>query len=109
VRIDHQEILTFLGSDAQHRAFYVRLGLAKKEATYFIILIPQVPPTLQQYNRPDPSPYSQESYSQESQYGYYQQAPQQRPAFVPNPSFGDSGAEMSTYRVPGPLGLQQHY
>jgi hypothetical protein len=109
VRTDHQEILTFLGSDGQQRAFNVRLGLAKKEATYFIVLVLQVPATPQQYHQQSSSsPFSRESYSRDSQYGF--QPPQQvygasqGPQFVPNPGFGDPRGEMNPYRTPGPLG-----
>jgi hypothetical protein len=110
VRTDHQEIFTFPGSDGQQRAFHVRLGLAKKDATYFIVIMLQVPATPQQYHQPASSPFLRESYSRDSQYGY-QQTPQQQaygpnpgPPFVPNPGFGDPRGEMSAYRTPGPLG-----
>jgi len=43
LRTDHVEIFTFPGSDGQQRTFHVRLGLAKKHATYFVVLILQVP------------------------------------------------------------------
>jgi len=110
VRTDYQEIFTFPGSDGQQRAFNVRLGLAKREATYFIILMLQVPATPQQYQQPASSRFLRESYSRDSQYGY-QQPPQQQaygpnqgPSFAPNPGFGDPRGEMSAYRTPGPLG-----
>ncbi len=112
VRTDHSDTLTFPGSDGQQRAFHVRLGLAKREATYFIVLILQIiPATPQQYQQPSTSPFSRDSYSRESQYGY-QGAPQQQayapspglPQFVQNPGFTDPRGEMSAYRPPGPLG-----
>jgi hypothetical protein len=117
VRMDHHEILTFPGSDGQQRAFNVRLGLAKKEATYFIVLVLQVPATPQQtqqpqqpqqYHQPSSSPFPRESYSRDSPYGF--QAPQhvyganQGPSFVQNPGFSDPRGEMNAYRTPGPLG-----
>jgi hypothetical protein len=111
VRTDHLDTFTFPGSDGQQRAFHARLGLAKREATYFIVLILQIPATPQQYQQASTLPFSRESYSRESQYGY-QQAPQQQgyapnpgPApFVPNPGFADPRGEMGAYRPPGPLG-----
>jgi hypothetical protein len=36
---DHQDIFAFLGCDGQQRAFPVRLSLAKKGSTYFIVLV----------------------------------------------------------------------
>ena len=110
VRTDHHEVFTFPGSDGQQRVFHVRLGLAKKEATYFIILVLQMPATPQQYQQPASSSFPRESYSRDSQYGY--QPPQQQqvygpsqgPSFVPNPGFGDPRGDLSAFRPPGPLG-----
>jgi len=111
VRMDHQEMFTFQGSDGQQRAFQVRFGLAKKEATYFIAVAIQVPATPQGFHQASSSPY-RESYSRggETMYGY--QTPQQPYAqsqsgspFGPSQGFGDPrGGDMTTYRAPGPLG-----
>ncbi|KAN0096161.1 hypothetical protein V8E51_014966 [Hyaloscypha variabilis] len=112
LRTDHGETFTFPGADGQQRTFNVRLGLAKKDATYFVVLILQVPATPQQYQQPSTSPFSRESHSRESQYGYgYQQPPQQQiyapsqgpPPYVPNPNYADPRGDMSAYRPPGPL------
>lgn len=106
LRPDRQDMFTFQGPDGQQRTFQVRLGLAKKESTYFIVLLLNLPATPQTFSQPSSSPYSRESYSRDSQYGY--QTPQQvfaQPGaspFMSNPSFGDPRGEV--YRTPGPLG-----
>jgi hypothetical protein len=105
-RPDRQEMFTFQGPDGQQRTFQVRFGLAKKESTYFIVLILNLPTRPQTFNQPSSSPYSRESYSRDSQYGYH--TPQQifaQPGvspFIANPSFSDPRGEV--YRNPGPLG-----
>ena len=112
LRTDHPEMFTFSGSDGQQRNFQVRLGLAKKDATYFVVLILQVPATPQPYQQPSTSPFSRESHSRDSQYGYgYQQPPQQQvytpsqgpSPYVPSPGYADQ-REMGGYRAPGPHG-----
>lgn len=108
-RTDRQDMITFLSPDGQQRMFQVRFGLAKKDSTYFVIVVVVVPTTPQTYHQPSSSPFSRESYSRESQYGYqpqsvYQQS-QAAPAFMANPSFGgDMQGNVPTYRTPGPLG-----
>ncbi|KAE8450378.1 hypothetical protein EG329_006452 [Mollisiaceae sp. DMI_Dod_QoI] len=109
-RSDHPEMFTFHAPDGQQRTFQIRIGLAKKESTYFIILLIHVPNAPQLYQQPVTSPYSRESWSRESQqYGF--QTPQQSfpqnpgmPAFAQNPGFGDPRGDMTAYRTPGPLG-----
>jgi hypothetical protein len=39
VQFDHQDKFVFCGSDGRNRSFYVRSGLLKKNAIYFIVLI----------------------------------------------------------------------
>jgi hypothetical protein len=105
-RPDRQDMFTFQGPDGQQRTFQVRFGLAKKESTFFVVLLLNLPATRQTFNQPSSSPYSRESYSRDSQYGF--QTPQQvfaQPGaspFMSNPSFGDPRGEV--YRTPGPLG-----
>jgi hypothetical protein len=107
--LNRQETFNFQGLDGQQRIFQVRFGLAKKESTYFIILVLQMPVTPQTY-QPSSSPFSRESYSQDSPYRYqtpqHSYPPNQAPSpFTANPGFGDArGAEMSTFRGPGALG-----
>ncbi|PBP20619.1 c6 zinc finger domain containing protein [Diplocarpon rosae] len=105
-RTDRQEMFTFQAPDGQQRTFQVRLGLAKRDSTYFIVLLLVVPPaTPQTFHQPSSSPYSREPYSRDPQYGH--QTPQQscQPAHgassaSSNPGFGDR-VEMTGYRVPG--------
>ena len=105
-RANRQDMFTFQGPDGQQRTFQVRFGLAKKESTYFIVLLINPPPRPQIFNQSSSSPYSRESYSRDSsQYGY--QTPQQvfaQPSSSPymTPSFGDPRGDV--YRTPGPLG-----
>ncbi|RDW69561.1 hypothetical protein BP6252_08581 [Coleophoma cylindrospora] len=97
------EMFTFQGPDGQQRTFHVRFGLAKKDSTYFIVFVLHIPATPQTYHQPSSSPYSRESYSRDSQYGY--QTPQQAFAQAPNvspygqnPPFGDPRGEHLGYR-----------
>jgi hypothetical protein len=104
-RPDHQERFTFQGLDGQQRTFEVRLGLAKKESTYFIVILLNPSNRPQMFNQPPSSPFSRESYSRDSQYGYQTQQVFAQPSaspFLSNPPFGDPRAEL--YRAPGPIG-----
>ena len=101
-RMDHQERLSFQGPDGQQRAFQVRIGLAKRESTYFVVLLLDIPSTPQPYLPPS-------SFSRDSQYGFMaQQAAQQvnpiPSPFLTNPSFGDTRGETAAYRTQGVLG-----
>lgn len=107
-RIDRPEVFTFQGPDGQQRTFHVRFGLAKKESTYFIVFLLHIPATPQTFHQPSSSPYSRESYSRDSQYGYqtpqqaFTQTPTMSPYNMPNPPFGDPrGEPMMGYRPPG--------
>jgi hypothetical protein len=71
--MNRQEMFTFQGQDGQQRVFQVRLGLAKRESTYFIVLQLQMPATPQIY-QPTSSPFSREPYPQDSRFTY--QTPQ---------------------------------
>ncbi|KAK0120865.1 hypothetical protein ONS96_011065 [Cadophora gregata f. sp. sojae] len=109
VRTERQEMFTFQAPDGQQRTFQVRLGLAKRDSTYFIILLLVLPATPQTFHQPSSSPFSRETYSRDSQYGY--QTPQQgyqhsqgASPFGPTPGFGDPRGDMSAYRTPGALG-----
>ncbi|KAI9052830.1 hypothetical protein LZ554_003103 [Drepanopeziza brunnea f. sp. 'monogermtubi'] len=108
LRIDRQEMFTFQAPDGQQRTFQVRLGLGKRESTYFIVLLLVLPSTPQMYHQPSLSPYSRES--RDAQYGHqtsqqgYQPTPN-APPFVSTSGFsGDPRDEMTVYRANGPLG-----
>jgi hypothetical protein len=108
ILMNRQEMFTFQGLDGQQRVFQVRLGLAKRESTYFIVLQLQMPATPQTY-QPTSSPFPREPYPQDSRFTYqtpqHNYPPSQAPSpFVANPGFGDPRAEMGTFRTPGPLG-----
>jgi hypothetical protein len=111
LQLEHVEVMTFQGPEGQQRTLQARFGLAKKESTYFIAAIFQVPATPQAFHQPSPSPYNRDPYSREPQYGYQtpQQPfpPNQGPAsFIPNPAFGgDPRGDSMAYRPPGPLGM----
>lgn len=95
-KLDRQERITFQGPDGQQRAFLVRVGLAKKESTYFIILLLDLSMPSQAYPLPS-------SYSRDAQYGYLpQQVSNSIPSqYMASPPYGDQRGEMATYRAAG--------
>jgi hypothetical protein len=110
-RSDRQEMFTFHAPDGQQRTFQIRIGLAKKESTYYVVLLIHVPATPQSFPQQVTSPYSRDSWSRDSQQQYGYQTPQQTFAQNPNispfmatPGYGDPRADMTAYRTPGPLG-----
>jgi len=111
LQLEHVEVMIFQGPEGQQRTLQARFGLAKKESTYFIAAIFQVPAIPQTFHQPSPSPYNRDPYGREPQYGY--QTPQQPfpqnqgPAsFIPNPAFGgDPRGDAMAYRPPGALGM----
>lgn len=99
-RLDLQERITFQGPDGQQRAFQARIGLSKKETTYFIVLLIDLPMTPQTY-------VPQSPYSRDAQYGFMQPQQMSNPTpspYMTNPSFGDQRMEPVAYRNPVPLG-----
>ncbi|TVY16531.1 hypothetical protein LARI1_G005218 [Lachnellula arida] len=98
LQLEHQELVTFQGSEGQ-QLLQARFGLAKRESTYFIAVIFQVPATSQTSYQP-----FARDYPRESQYGY--QTPQQvfppgPSSFAPNPVYGDPRGD-SIYRASVP-------
>ncbi|CZT45327.1 uncharacterized protein RSE6_05627 [Rhynchosporium secalis] len=108
MRTDRLEMFTFQAPDGQQRTFQVRLSLAKRNSTFFIVLLLLLPATPQPFHQPSSPPY-REQYPRDSQYGYqtpqqgYQQPPGVSP-FAPQPGYGDPRGDMATYRTPGTLG-----
>ncbi|ESZ97729.1 hypothetical protein SBOR_1916 [Sclerotinia borealis F-4128] len=108
LRTDRPEVFTFQTPDGQQRGFHVQLGLAKKDSIYFVLLMVHIPTTPQPYQQSSSSPYSRDSVSRDSTYGYQtpsqltyaSQTPGTSP-FMSNPSFG---GDMLAYRTPGALG-----
>ncbi|TVY55349.1 hypothetical protein LSUE1_G010348, partial [Lachnellula suecica] len=108
LQLGHQEILTLQGLEGQQRTLQARFGLGKRDSTYFIAVVFQLPATPQTFHQP--SPYTRDPYSRESQYGY--QSPQHpfapnqgAPPFVPNPAYSDPRGDPMVYRAPGPMGM----
>lgn len=105
VRPNRQEVLTFQALDGHQRTFQVRMGLAKKDSTYFIAVLLSMP-SHQSFQPMPPSPFGREGYVRESQYGY--QPPQ--PGYMQSPNSSMFGAapnfdpRIATYRPPGSLG-----
>jgi len=107
IMMNRKEMFAFQGLDGQQRLFQVRLGLGKRESTYFIILQLQMLAT-PQTDQPTSLPFSREPYPQDSQFTYqtpqHNYQPSQAPSpFIANPGFGDPRIEMGTFRTPGPL------
>jgi hypothetical protein len=108
---DREETITFQAPDGQQRTFRVRLGLAKKESTYFIVIV-VVPMNPQPHQQQSAPLYHRETFSphptgRESQY-MYQTQPQptysspSQSSFMPGPPFDPRGDV--TYRAQGSLG-----
>lgn len=105
-RMEHQERITFHAPDGQQRTFQVRIGLAKKESTYIVALVLNIPATPQQY------PQSS-TYSREPQYAFMPQPSMNQPSPIPssymaNPTFTDQRGDGTTYRTPVPLSSNIH-
>ncbi|KAF5524079.1 hypothetical protein CGCA056_v005400 [Colletotrichum aenigma] len=66
-QLDRQDFFIFASSDGQPRSFSVRMGLAKRESIYFIVLLLNAAP---RYPYPSPSPHARDI-----PYSYQQQAP----------------------------------
>lgn len=107
-RLDRSEMITFQALDGQQRTFQIRFGLAKKESTYFVIVVISVPTTPQTFHQPTSSPYSRDAYPRDPQYGYQPQPVYQSShpsaSFMQNPPFGESQSNVTAYRTPGSLG-----
>jgi len=103
INFDRNENLTFPGTDGQQRSFRISFGLAKKDSTFFIGMLINVPTTPQVYQQ---SPTAYSPYARDLQYGFqgqpiYQQTPS--PSYMQSSPFGDPRADV-TFRTPGPLG-----
>ncbi|KAG9234042.1 hypothetical protein BJ875DRAFT_377255 [Amylocarpus encephaloides] len=104
LRPEHQEAFTVQGRDGQPRIFQARLRLAKKDSTYFVVMVLNVPApaTPQAFQQPSPSPYPREPYSRGSQHEYQtaqSYPPSQGPSpFKANPGYADPRGEQMGYR-----------
>lgn len=102
-QLDHHEFLTFAGIDGHQRPFPVRIGLAKEDSIYFVVLL--LTPRPQQFPHPSPSPHGREwSYSAPQQ-PYTQLTPVSASFGPVRPRLGESPRESGfTSRQPGTPG-----
>lgn len=94
-RNERQELLTFQEPSGQQRSYQVRLGLAKKESTYYVVLIlviPTTPATSQELYQMSSSPYL----PRDAGYGF--RTPQQ--SFAPPPSMPSYSQYPTQYGEP---------
>lgn len=74
--LDRQEFLGFVGQDGQTRHFSVRMGLAKQESIYFVVMALQI--AVRSFQHPTPSPKPREMYSYHPMQQQQQQQQQQQ-------------------------------
>lgn len=79
---DRQDAFTFLTAQRQGRQFSVRVGLAKEDSIYFVVLVLNLQPPM--YSHPSSSPHAREA-----QYPYHQQVP--GPQLTPVSASFDTG------------------
>jgi hypothetical protein len=94
-RTERQELLTFQEASGQQRSYQVRLGLAKRESTYYVVLIlviPAPPATSQEMYQMSSSPY----HPREASYGF--RTSQQ--SFVPPPPMSSYSQYPTQYAEP---------
>jgi len=103
INFDRSENITFPGTDGQQRSFHISFGLAKKDSTFFIGMLVNVPTTPQVYQQ---SPTAFSPYARDAQYGFQGQPmyqPAASPSYLQSSPFGDPRSDV-TFRTPGPLG-----
>ncbi|KAI1334880.1 hypothetical protein F5Y15DRAFT_409445 [Xylariaceae sp. FL0016] len=99
-QLDRQDFFTFVAADGQPRPYPIRIGLAKEDSIYFVVLWLQ-PPT-RPFPHPSPSPHARDlSYSFQPQ--TFSQLTPVSASFDPGrPRYGDIGRETSFIpRQPG--------
>ncbi|KAI1503872.1 hypothetical protein F5X99DRAFT_416911 [Biscogniauxia marginata] len=65
-QLDRQDFLTFVAADGQPRPYPIRIGLAKEDSIYFVVLL--LNPPGRPFPHPSPSPHAREwSYSYQPQ------------------------------------------
>lgn len=87
-QLDRQDFFTFIAGDGQSRPFPVRIGLAKEDSIYFVVLL-----LIRSFPHPSPSPHAREfSYSFQPQ-PYAQLTPPSASFDPGRPRFGESPRE----------------
>lgn len=89
-QLDRQDFLVFAANDGQPRSYSVRLGLAKRESIYFIVLLINAAP---RYAYLSPTSHTREmpySYQQPQQQAYAQHTPVSATFEQTRPRYGDS-------------------
>jgi hypothetical protein len=107
-RLNHHETFNLQGLQGQQQTFQARLGLAKRDTTYFVVLILYIPtPAPQPFQQPPISPYTRDEYSRGPQFDY--QAPQPYPpnqvpqAYMAHQGYPDPQRDQMGYRAHPPL------
>ncbi|KAI1083438.1 hypothetical protein F5B20DRAFT_405988 [Whalleya microplaca] len=59
--LDRQDFFTFIAADGQPRPYPIRLGLAKENSIYFVVML--LSPTTRPFPHPSPSPHARDMYS----------------------------------------------
>ncbi|GKT47471.1 uncharacterized protein ColSpa_07652 [Colletotrichum spaethianum] len=91
-QLDRQDFFIFAAADGQPRSYSVRLGLAKRESIYFIVLLINAAPRFP-YPSPSPHaremPYSYQPQQQPQQQAYAQHTPVSATFEQARPRFGE--------------------
>jgi hypothetical protein len=103
-RLDHHETFTIQGPQGQQQIFQARMGLAKRDNTFFVVLVLYVPtPVAQPFQQPSMSPYGRDPHSRGPQFDYQaSQAypPNQTPQnYMGNPAYSDPQRDQMGYRA----------
>lgn len=102
-QLDRPEHLTFTTPDGQQRQFPVRVGLAKEDSIYFVVVL--LTPRPQSFPHPSPSPHSREWSYPTPQQPYTQLTPVSASFGPVHPRLGESPRESGFMpRQPGTPG-----
>ena len=105
--LDWPEYLTFSSADGQQRAYPVRLGLAKQDSIYFIVLLVQA--AARPTGHPTPSPHSRDmQYSYQSMHHQQQQQQQQQSQMYSHPTPVSATFDMNRPRMPSDAAVLPH-
>ncbi|KAI0840976.1 hypothetical protein F5Y06DRAFT_234672 [Hypoxylon sp. FL0890] len=103
-QLDRQDFFTFIAEDGQPRPYPIRIGLAKEDSIYFVVLLISRP--VQPFPHPSPSPHARD-FSYSFQPPYAQLTPVSASFDPGRPRYGESSREGAyTPRqppTPGPL------